>query len=173
MKKIKIITVTVLLCIAVGFLFFRKHNDKLLNNDILANNLTINNIEVDSSEEEKHNELEEKSDNQKETDNQIKISQNNSNEAINISEERKIEKELSPSGFMGSSLYKVVLYTNGDVFVQTFDGNGYKKENILSEEIIAKKCKNIEKAMDKEDEGMIIIETDEIINDNMGWIAFK
>ena len=84
-----------------------------------------------------------------------------------------IVSEVSPSGFMGSSLYKVILYSNGEVYVEIFDGNGYEVQNIVSKELIAKNAASVKVAEDEENYGMVFIKAEEIIKDNIGWIEFE
>ena len=85
----------------------------------------------------------------------------------------KVSKQLSPSGFMGSSLYKVNLYSNGDVYVITYDGEGYEDKNIIDKKLIAKNVKSIEQDESEENYGGIIVKGGEAINENLGWISFS
>lgn len=79
---------------------------------------------------------------------------------------------IHTSGFMGSSLYRVDLYSNGEVYAITFDGNGYEDSNIVSKNLVAKNVSSIE--MDESDEGQggIVIIGGEKIDENFGWISF-
>jgi len=104
----------------------------------------------------------------------------NSSENTNINKEdkneiteKKVVSQVSPSGFMGSSLYRVVLYSNGEVYVKKFDGNGYEESNLLSNDLIAKDVSSIEAAKDDEHYGEVMIEGGEILNNNFGWISSK
>ncbi len=87
--------------------------------------------------------------------------------------EKTIVNQVSPSGFMGSSLYRVILYSNGEVYLQTFDGNGYEQGNIISQELIAKNANSIKAAEDEEHYGEVIIQGGEAVNREMGWISFE
>ena len=95
------------------------------------------------------------------------------NEIQNTDSTAVIINKLSPSGFMGSSLYRVDLYSNGDVYAITFDGNGYQDSNIISKNLVAKNASSIE--MDESDEGQggIIVMGGDKINENFGWISFQ
>ena len=74
---------------------------------------------------------------------------------------------------MGSSLYRVVLYSNGEVYVVTFDGNGYEDKNITSQELIAKNVTAIKESENEENYGEVIVEGGEKVNTDFGWINFK
>lgn len=93
------------------------------------------------------------------------------NEQKNNVTEKKIVNQVSPSGFMGSSLYRVVLYSNGEVYVEKFDGNGYEETNCISNDLIAKDAESIEEAKDEEHYGEVFIKGGELINSSFGWIS--
>lgn len=101
----------------------------------------------------------------------------NTNTTTNIDTNQDTEKtivnQVSPSGFMGSSLYRVILYSNGEVYLQTFDGNGYEQGNIISQELIAQNANSIKAAEDEEHYGEVIIQGGEAVNREMGWISFE
>ena len=80
----------------------------------------------------------------------------------------KLVESLSPQGFTGSSLNKIELYSNGEVYWIQHDGVGFEKENIIKKELIAKNCTEIK----EDDEGGIIITGDGISNE-VGWIKFN
>lgn len=83
-----------------------------------------------------------------------------------------VVKEVSPGGFMGSSLYRVVLYSNNEVYVEKFDGNGYEAENLISRELIAKNVNMIEIAKDEEHYGEVFVKGGEAVSTNFGWVNF-
>ena len=76
---------------------------------------------------------------------------------------------LTPSGFSGSSLHRVELDSNKEVYVKTFDGNGYTDNNVTSRELIAKNVESIS----KNNEGSIIIKGGEKVKDTFNWIIFE
>ena len=59
-------------------------------------------------------------------------------------EEQEIKKVLTPSGFSGSSLIRVVLYSDNTVYVVNYDGAGYEENNIIKRILIAKEVDTIE-----------------------------
>lgn len=81
--------------------------------------------------------------------------------------------QVSPSGFMGSSSYRVVLYSDKEVYVIKYDGNGYEEQNIISKELIAKNVQSINTTDDEEHYGEVIIKGGEKISTNFGWISFQ
>jgi hypothetical protein len=91
----------------------------------------------------------------------------NENEEIPL-ENIKLVESLSPQGFTGSSLNKIELYSNGDVYWIQYDGVGFEKENIIKNEVIAKNCTEIK----EDDEGGIII-NGEVASDVAPWINFS
>lgn len=172
MSKKAIVLIVIISFLVILFIGYKNYNRS---KNEMNNTTTIDNIEIEDIEEEKLNENKNENiidENKSEINNVVEDNNTESNIKTKT-EEKKVEKEISPSGFMGSSSYKVILYTNGEVYVQTFDGNGYEKENIVSDEIIARKCKYIKKSEDDETYGMIIVKAEEIINERIGWIAFE
>lgn len=101
------------------------------------------------------------------------ITETGANTTLDSDTEKTAVAQASPSGFMGSSLYRVILYSNGEVYVQTFDGNGYEKENIISEELIARNVTAIKEAEDEEHYGGVILEGGEELNNNFAWITLE
>ena len=80
-----------------------------------------------------------------------------------------IVTQLTPSGFAGSSLNRIDLYSNKEVYLITFDGNGFENNNIKSNELIAKNVDSIYKAED----GDIYIKGGIQVKDDLGWIHFE
>ncbi len=80
-----------------------------------------------------------------------------------------IVTQLTPSGFAGSSLNRVELYSNKEVYLITFDGNGFENNNIKSNVLIAKNVDSIYKAED----GDIYIKGGIQVKDDIGWIHFE
>lgn len=72
--------------------------------------------------------------------------------------------KLSPDGFAGSSLNEVILYSNKEAYLVTYDGNN----NINSERLIAKNIDSLEK---KSDGGIKIVGNEVIVVDiSTEWI---
>ena len=95
-----------------------------------------------------------------------KTSSNNFSEKTNLN---NIATQLTPSGFAGSSLLRVDLYSNKEVYLITFDGNGYKENNIITKELIARNVDSISKSED----GNIYIKGGIQVKDDLGWIHFE
>lgn len=157
-KKIILIFIIVVIILIAGFFIFKTTKDKeelnisneqnIQNEENIQNNETVQNTStyVENIENQ-------------ETD------ENNNNVTIN--------QEVSPSGFMGSSLYKVVLYSNKEVYVQTYDGNGYDEQNMVSKTLIAKDVDSISVSQDEMHLGEVIIKGGTPVNQDMGWIVFE
>ena len=80
-----------------------------------------------------------------------------------------IVTQLTPSGFAGSSLHRIDLYSNKDVYLITFDGGGFEENNIKSKELIARNVDSISKSED----GDIYIKGGTRVKDDLGWIHFE
>lgn len=83
----------------------------------------------------------------------------------------------SPLGFSGASMNKLELYSNGDVYLIKYDGNGYKSDNIIEKIIVARNVCSIKVNIDENSEnfGAIILYGDklEVIESKYSWIIFK
>ena len=146
------IILIILVAVILIFAWTNKHNDT-------NNTNTENKIE---------NEINDNSINQTIQENTT-IDENIALEDKNIS----IVKEISPAGFMGSSLYKVILYSDKNVYLQTYDGNGYEKSNVTSEKLIATGVDSIELGTGEDHYGEVIIKGGEAKNTETGWIIFE
>ncbi len=109
----------------------------------------------------------------------------NVNKTTNIIENinsNEVLKEANPSGFAGSSLHLVRLYANGDVYLITYNGEGFSDSNIVGNELLATNAEDI-KELTTEDElensklaaGAVLITGKNInkINTDYGWIIFE
>ena len=167
-KAIFIIVFIVIILIIISCIAMKTQDkEEIDNNNIDTQNSEVNNIDTQDNEETNNNITNASSST---TSSNTTIS---NNENQNNNTPKTIVKQLSPSGFMGSSLYKVVLYSNKEVYIQTFDGNGYEKENIISEELVAKGVSEITLSDEDEKYGEVIIKGGEAINTNTGWIEFE
>lgn len=178
-KKIVLVLIIIIALIFIGDIYISKNKQE---ND--QETETTNNVEENTSLEDANQVEPENTTNTTNQEEQNKTSNNNQNNQNKQSEQvvtekkvenedLKIEKQVAPRGFMGSSAYKVNLYSNGDVYIITYDGNGYEDNNIISKDIIAKKAQDIEVAEDEEQEGAVIVKGGEVINNKFGWISFS
>jgi len=87
-------------------------------------------------------------------------------------EETSLKKSLTPTGFAGSSLNRIELYSNGDVYWVQYDGAGFEYENIVKDLLIACNAKDIEVL---DDEGIKVIGSNiKIIEDlEVGWLMLN
>lgn len=92
----------------------------------------------------------------------------------NINSEVIIVKKLSPSGWAGSSMHEIRLYSNGDVYHVYYNGEGTTDENIIEKDLIAKNAEDILEKIDQEFEGIIIKGKNlkELKNETT-WIIFE
>lgn len=186
-KKIIIIISLVLFVFMVSgiYIFLNKNNEE--KNDInrknnIENEETIdinskNNIE---NEEQNIQSSENISEQKNDLNQNTEITSSNPNEGeitnTHIDDNTtkiSVVKEVSPGGFMGSSLYRVVLYSNNEVYVEKFDGSGYEAENLILRELIAKNVNMIEKAKDEEHYGEVFVKGGEVVSIDFGWISFE
>ena len=178
-KKIVLVLIIIIALIFIGDIYISKNKQ-----ETDQKTETTNNVEENISLEDTNQVEPENTTNTTNQEEQNKISNNNQNNQNKQSEQvvtekkvenedLKIEKQVAPRGFMGSSAYKVNLYSNGDVYIITYDGNGYEDNNIISKDIIAKKAQDIEVAEDEEQEGAVIVKGGEVINNKFGWISFS
>lgn len=80
-----------------------------------------------------------------------------------------IVTKLTPSGFAGSSLHRVDLYSNKELYLIEFDGNGYEENNIITKELIARNVDSISKS----ENGDIYIKGGTQVKDTFNWIHFE
>ena len=157
MNKKQIAVLIFIICILLAIIAVLKFYNKE------KNEMADNTSKTSTSENKNENKNIENTEN---TSENVLIKSSTNNKAT-------ITAEAKPSGFMGSSLYKVIMYSNGEVYVLTYDGNGYEDINITSKELIAKKATSVKRAEDEENYGMVVISADEIIKNDIGWIEFK
>lgn len=165
-KKIMICIILFLIFIFTIACIYKFSNNEYENNT--ENNINNENI-LENEQENINNSVEPNIQNTMPTNENVdQMSQNTGN---NI--EKTIVNQVSPSGFMGSSLYRVALYSNGEVYLQIYDGNGYEEKNIVSNDLIAKNVVEIKEAKDDEHLGEISIKGGEAIKKDIGWIYFE
>lgn len=92
----------------------------------------------------------------------------NSDNDIVREEDIKLIESLTPHGFAGSSLNKIELYSNGNVYWILYDGTFFEENNSIKKELIAKNSIKIENDVD----GGIIITGEKISNVDK-WIKFS
>ncbi len=156
--KNKIIFFMVLIVLIVFVLLFILKSKPEEQQNISTNNNTYeeNNVEQDnlvSNETEINNE----------------VNQN----ALGSQENISVITEVSPTGFMGSSLYKVVLYSNKEVYLETYDGNGFEAQNLVSKELLAKNVESISPGVGEDHYGEVIVKGGTVVNNDTGWIIFE
>ena len=166
MKKIIfIIAIIIVFIILLKIGISKDDNNQAIENNTQeeTQNATFNNeAQTETEDDLNKNEIQEN------------ITENNNNAVEETTEDDgEIKKEVSPSGFMGASLYKVYLYANGNTYVVTFDGDGYEEKNIVTKKLIAKNVKSIETSDSDEDQGMVIVKGGEAVNEDFGWISFS
>lgn len=161
------IIIVVIILLEIGISKNNNNNQTISNNtqeetqNAIHDNETQNETETDLNKNEIHENITENNNTAEET-----------TEGANEND-GKITKKVSPSGFMGSSLYNVYLYENGNTYVVTFDGDGYEEKNIVTKKLIAKNVKSIEMSDSDEDQGMVIVKGGETVNEDFGWISFS
>jgi hypothetical protein len=94
---------------------------------------------------------------------------------IDISSNKKesvLAKSLTPTGFAGSSLNRIDLYSNGDVYWVQYDGEGLADKNIIKNDLIATGAIDIQ-LLDME-EINVVGENVEIVDEvGISWIYFN
>lgn len=105
---------------------------------------------------------------------------NNNTENItkieNVNNEVKVIKKLSPSGWAGSSMQEVRLYSNGDVYHIYYNGEGTTDEYIIEKDLIAKNAEDIQEKITEEQgfEGIIVKGNNiKVIKNEETWIIFE
>ena len=95
---------------------------------------------------------------------------------IDISSDKKesaiLAKSLTPTGFAGSSLNRIDLYSNGDVYWVQYDGAGLSDENIIKNDLIATGAIDIQ-MLDTEEINVIGEDVEIIGGINVGWLQFN
>ena len=170
-KKVIILIILVIVLgvlVAYNIKFNKKENDNTNVNtsasvNTIENNETNNSIENNNTEE---NVIE---DNKTSNENVVE----NNDKTENQTGEVTIVETMTPSGFMGSSLKKVILYSNGEVYLINYNGEGYDEKNISSKELIAKNATALKYKGTEEFEAIVIKGKNlEVVNDNCTWIEF-
>lgn len=82
----------------------------------------------------------------------------------------------SPLGFSGASMNKLELYSNGEVYLIKYNGEGYEDNNIIERVIIAKNISSMNVIKDENSEkfGAIVLNGRNIekINQKYQWIIY-
>lgn len=186
-KKIVIIILFVILIFLIGgiYIFSNRSNEEIndINSKNNIENEESNDINSKSDIENKEQDIkgsENVSEQRSDLNQNTEVTSSNPNEGETTNThiddnttKSSVVKEVSPGGFMGSSLYRVVLYSNNEVYVEKFDGSGYEDKNIISKELIAKNVNMIETAKDEEHYGEVFVKGGEAISTDFGWINFE
>lgn len=97
------------------------------------------------------------------------------NEQENTIENKSITvtKSVVPSGFAGASLHNLILYSNGDVYLDTHSGESNDDKDIISRELIAKNA--IDLAQEEDMDGIIVVRGKklQVNNQKYLWITFE
>ena len=146
-----------------------ENNEKVANEDVYEeNDLNTNNEELIN------NTIIQNDDNQKNSS----IRNDSTSDDSNI----HLVKSASPSGFAGSSLQAIKLYSDGSVYLVTYDGEGFDESNIGSKELIATNADDIyeitydENNKDNSDDvGSVVVKGSNlnVIDNGYGWIIFE
>jgi len=195
----KIITIIFFVLIIIAFILFYKADKDV---EITSADTNINSVKIENSIKEKNlikedyiehdnknkEHIQEKSQQEEIKDeNETNINAQNveikkeddKNTSNNIfAEDLKdtIKETLSPNGFMGSSLLKVALYSNGEVYLLNYDGEGYEEKNILGKVLLATDASSIySKGKGEEFEAIVIKGSTnfKVKNRNYSWIEFE
>lgn len=175
MKKILITIIIIILVLIGAILVYKNANNTIAENTIEtnSNNVSTNNL-VEETNTQLNNIAEEGNQvlNNSTKENVIE----NKNDSDSTTSKVNIENSITPSGFMGSSLLKVVLYSNGEAYLLHYDGEGYDDKNIISKELIATNVTSISSKGSGEDFEAIVIKgnSDMVIkNKDYTWINFE
>ncbi len=180
-KILVFIIIVLIICLCImGYQLYKSKNELNNNqsntstnsvNNSKSNNIQASNTQINNTSS--NNTAVNQTNNSIENNNTTNTSSQQQNKNQNTNQEKTVIKELTPSGFPGSSLHKVVLYSNKDVYVITYDGNGFADNNIKSKELIAKNVSEIKKSTDDETYGEIFVKGGEKVNTDYGWIHFE
>lgn len=181
MKKLIVVIIAIII-VAGGVFFYNKKTEEnetenVNNNEQVENTeQTTNKVDADENKENNisNNEAINKVENEN-ISNKANVVKNETTNSTNVIKEENttIKDKVSPSGFMGSSHYRVYLYSNGEVYVVTFDGEGYEDNNIIRKNLIAKNAKSIKVITEGENFGEVVVEGGEAIDKDYGWISFS
>ena len=106
----------------------------------------------------------------------LKLLDGTNNSVIELKKaQAKIIKQLSPSGWAGSSMQEVRLFDNGDVYYVTYNGEGNTEDNVIISELIAKNAETIEEKRNGQAIEAIIVKGKNlnILKNNESWILFE
>lgn len=195
MKKFIKIVIIILIIIGCGLFietrFTTKNNNQNEKIDSSDNQTESENIletaiisnDVSKTKQEENIIVDENSNSQNNVDSEIATQNNTINtekekgmETDKNDKNRAIKEKLSPSGFMGSSLIKVAIYSNGEVYLLKYDGEGYEDSNIIAKELIATNASSIYSKGSGEDFEAIVVKGSasmQVKSNNYPWIEFE
>lgn len=190
MKKIMWIVIIALIVCGVFFLY-KEGAKKTVNNENEGENISTD-ANITENNESKANETKKdelkiedvikKSEEENSTQNEISeeksntVEEKNNTTQTNKVQENKIKEMIAPSGFMGSSLLRVALYDNGEVYLIRYNGEGYEDKNIENKELLASNASEIKSKGSREDFEAIVIKGSsklKVSNNNYSWIEFE
>ena len=93
----------------------------------------------------------------------------------NSNNENKIVKSLSPSGWAGSSMQQVRLYSNGEVYHIVYNGEGTTDDCIAAKELIAQNAEDIQEKTNGQAFEKILVKGKnlKVLNTETNWIEFE
>lgn len=153
------------------------------------NTINNNQIKEESNEvianEDYYDENTLNTDNEELKNNTVSQTDNNmsaGNDLITDDSNIYLVKSASPSGFAGSSLHSIRLYSDGSVYLITYNGEGFNDSNIGSKELIATNAEDIYEITYDEnnkdnsaDVGSVVVKGNNlnVIDNGYGWIIFE
>ena len=108
----------------------------------------------------------------------LKKEQENSSKQVNNTSkktEKTVVTRITPSGFMGSSSYEVILYSNKEVYVVQKGVDDSGREGTASEKLIAEDVDEIIKNENSKSDtyGGVIVKGGEKLSSEYAWISFE
>lgn len=176
-----VIIILIIVCILIYYFGFARKGSDISQNNIAQNEVNsnqnvgqdLNNIDNSISNninsENTNTNTNTNSDNNSESTNSNKT-ENNTNSQSSSEPQPKVTSTARPSGFAGSSMNKVDLYSNGNVYVVVSDtGEDTVPKN--NRTLIAKNATKVEET---EDGGVLVSGKNiNIVDSSFDWITFK
>lgn len=181
-----LICILIVIILGIAIYFYKFETIKNEEKNIANNKQIIEENNEKAANEEDYDENNLNTDNENNTispngDNKNNNSLTSNDSNLNDSNIHLV-KTTSPSGFAGSSLQAIRLYSDGSVYLVTYDAEESDESNIGSNELIATNADDIyEISYDENnpdnspDVGSVVIKGSNlnIINNGYGWIIFE
>ncbi len=78
---------------------------------------------------------------------------------------------VSPTGFAGSSLNQIKLFSNGDTYWIQYDGAGFEEENIIKNELVAKNAEDV--TADEETVLVTGVNIEKVLEETVPWLSIS